>query len=109
VASRRICAQCGATAGLLPPQAARCAVCGGILVQRTDDSVDVVRKRLCVFEVETAPLVKYYQRRRTFFEIDGNQPPDQVSGAMRAAIGMVRDMSAAGRAAVSRPSAADPR
>jgi adenylate kinase len=107
VASRRICAQCGATAGPLAPPDAQCAVCGGTLVQRTDDSVAVVRKRLRVFEIETAPLVKYYQRRPTFFEIDGNQPPDHVSAAMRAAIGVANEVSGAARAASCRPSATD--
>ncbi|MPZ20079.1 MAG: adenylate kinase [Luteitalea sp.] len=109
VASRRICAQCGANAGPLTPQEAPCAVCGGTLVQRTDDSVDVVRKRLHVFEIETAPLVKYYRPRSTFFEIDGNQSPDHVSAAMRTAIGLASEVSGAARGASYRPSAADHR
>ncbi|MPY90523.1 MAG: adenylate kinase [Luteitalea sp.] len=95
VASRRICGQCGTTAGPLAPPDAVCVVCGGALVQRTDDSVEIVRKRLRVFERETAPLVQYYQRRPTFFEIDGNQLPDRVSAAMRSAVGAASEVGSA--------------
>jgi adenylate kinase len=83
---RRICANCGANADPSAPADARCAKCGGELVQRSDDSEEVVRERLKVFQEETEPLVAYYQESPSFHRIDGNQPPDVVTQQMRDAV-----------------------
>jgi adenylate kinase len=84
--TRRVCEACGTTAAPGAPAGARCARCGGALVQRTDDDVAIVQQRLDVFTERTAPLVAFYRSRPTFFEIDGNRPPDEVHAAMNAAI-----------------------
>jgi adenylate kinase len=83
---RRICAHCGANADPSMPADARCAKCGGELVQRSDDSEAVVRERLKVFQEETEPLVVYYRESPSFFRIDGNQPPDVVAQQIRDAV-----------------------
>jgi adenylate kinase len=83
---RRICGQCGADAA---PDAGECPKCGGPLIHRTDDSEDVVRERLLVFERQTEPLVEYYQTNSpasVFFKIDGNQPLDAVTRQIREAV-----------------------
>jgi adenylate kinase family enzyme len=64
----------------------RCRRCGGPLVQRTDDNVDVVRERLKVYHSQTAPLVEYYRARPTFRSIDGVQSMERVSADLAAAI-----------------------
>jgi adenylate kinase len=87
---RRICGLCGADAPPGTPEGAVCAKCGGEFVHRTDDSEDVVRERLRVFERETEPLVAYYQTSSpssALFKIDGNQPLDAVTAQIRAAVG----------------------
>jgi adenylate kinase len=86
LASRLICSVCGQTADPAMSAGSRCRRCGGTLVQRNDDSEDVARERLRVFEVETAPLIEHYQPSPTFFIVDGNQPPDEVAADMRAAL-----------------------
>ena len=43
---RRICGNCG---WIAPPGVTVCERCGGALVQRRDDNVDVVRERLQVY------------------------------------------------------------
>ena len=116
LASRMICDECGADARIFAdgPNAAadrivmpavpgggapgaaaaveartgqqRCRRCGGRIVQRTDDNVDVVRERLKVYHRQTAPLVEYYQARPTFRSIDGVQPADRVAADLAAAI-----------------------
>ena len=63
---RRVCADCGATYGgpgsvTASSGAGRCTRCGGLLVQRDDDNIDVIRQRLRVFTQATEPLVRYYQ------------------------------------------------
>jgi adenylate kinase len=83
---RRICNACGANADPAMPDGARCPKCGGEFVQRTDDSEEIVRERLRVFQDETSPLVQYYQKSPTFFTINGNLPLDEVSRQIREAV-----------------------
>jgi len=98
---RRVCADCGATYGgpgsiTESTGAGRCTKCGGLLVQREDDNVDVIRQRLRVFTEATEPLVQYYQGRPTFASIDGLQPPDKVTADLRAHIEAAMAVSRAG-------------
>ena len=101
---RRVCADCGATYGgpgsvTESSGAGRCTRCGGLLVQRDDDNIDVIRQRLRVFTEATAPLVRYYEARPTFASINGLQPPDKVTADLRAHIETALAMSRArGRA-----------
>jgi adenylate kinase len=87
---RRICATCGTNADPTMPANARCVKCGGEFVQRVDDSEEVVRERLKVFQEETEPLVVYYRESPSFFQIDGNQPPDVVAQQIRDAVAGAR-------------------
>lgn len=83
---RRICNSCGANADPAMPDGARCLKCGGEFVQRTDDSEEIVRERLKVFQDETSPLVQYYEKSPTFFTINGNLPLEDVSRQIRDAV-----------------------
>ena len=83
LASRLVCEKCGTTG---VPTATACAMCGGRLVQRTDDNASVVLDRLRVYERQSRPLVDYYQERPTFRSIDGAQTPDGVAADLAAAI-----------------------
>src|SRR5690606_10390875 len=61
---RRTCTQCGAIYNIhfSPPKTpGKCDRCGGALTQRSDDNEETVRKRLQVYEEQTAPLVAYYK------------------------------------------------
>jgi adenylate kinase len=77
LATRRICSNCGVNAAV--EWAGDCQQCGGKLIARIDDGVEIVRERLEIFLRQTKPLVDYYSRRATFRSIDGNQPPDVVA------------------------------
>ena len=83
LATRRICADCGSNAAI---DWTVCPKCGGSLVTRTDDSDDIVRERLKVYQRQSKPLVEYYSTRQTFRAIDGNQAADIVTAAVEAAI-----------------------
>jgi adenylate kinase len=61
-------------------------VCGGALITRTDDGDGIVRERLKVYRLQTKPIVDFYSGRPTFRTIDGNRPPDEVTGSMSKAI-----------------------
>jgi adenylate kinase len=80
LAGRRICSRCGA--GAAPDWKNDCGGCGGGLVTRVDDGVEIVRERLKVYQRQTKPLVDYYSARPTFRAIDGNQAPDVVTSAV---------------------------
>jgi adenylate kinase len=84
LAARRICGECGINAAI--EWTTSCGQCGGGLVHRTDDGLDVVRERLKVYHRQTKPIVDFYAGRLAFRAIDGNQPPDVVSASMDAAI-----------------------
>jgi adenylate kinase len=84
LASRRICGECGSNAAV--EWLIACGKCGGKLVARVDDGVEIVRERLGVYHRQTKPLVEYYSGRSTFRQIDGNLPPDIVTGAIDAAL-----------------------
>lgn len=64
ITGRRTCTQCGAIYNIYfspPKSSGRCDKCGAALAQRSDDNEDTVRKRLTVYEEQTAPLVSYYK------------------------------------------------
>ena len=84
LATRRICRNCGVNAAV--EWTGNCQKCGGALVARIDDSVDIVRERLKIFLRQSQPLLDYYATRSTFRLIDGNQPPDVVTSKIEAAL-----------------------
>jgi len=77
LASRMVCAECGANA---IGEGTACHDCGGPLVPRADDREQVVLNRLQVYREQTEPLVQYYGNRPTYCRIDGARLPDDVTG-----------------------------
>jgi adenylate kinase len=53
---------------------------------RADDNEDVLRKRLGVYQEQTAPLVQYYAGKGLLRTVDGMEPVEQVTAAIKAAI-----------------------
>jgi len=84
LATRRICEKCGVNAAV--SWASTCEKCGGRLVARVDDGVEIVRERLKVYQRQSQPLVDYYSTRGPVRARDGNQPADVVTAAVEAAI-----------------------
>ena len=76
LASRMVCAECGANAVGEGPA---CHDCGGPLVPRADDREQVVLNRLKVYRDQTEPLIAYYGSRSTYCRIDGARLPDDVT------------------------------
>lgn len=79
LAARMICSECGVNSQDDDRDYANCVNCGGRLVPRADDAVDVVRKRLEVYHQQTAPLIDYYGSRPTYCRVDGAQLADTVT------------------------------
>lgn len=75
LAGRLVCEKCGApyhTTATPPKQKGICDRDGGTLIQRKDDTVEVIKERLKVFHEQTEPLKAYYQDKGTLILIDGS-------------------------------------
>jgi adenylate kinase len=83
LASRMVCAECGANA---VGEGTTCIDCGGPLVPRADDREQVVLNRLQVYREQTEPLVRYYGSRPTYCRIDGARLPDDVTADIISAV-----------------------
>jgi adenylate kinase len=57
------------------------------LVQRPDDTAEVLVKRLAEYHSKTAPLIPYYDARGVLVRIDGARPLDEVRRQALAAVG----------------------
>ncbi|HEV7275079.1 MAG TPA: adenylate kinase [Devosiaceae bacterium] len=53
---------------------------------RGDDNEEVLRKRLEVYRESTAPLVDYYRSKGLLKTVDGMQPMEEVTAAIRRAV-----------------------
>ena len=65
IAGRRTCESCQATYHVVakPPRVAGiCDRCGGALIQRSDDSEEIVRNRLREYNAKTAPVLDYFEQ-----------------------------------------------
>ncbi|HUY22724.1 MAG TPA: adenylate kinase [Acidimicrobiales bacterium] len=80
LAGRRVCTDCGANYSVTnPPKVGwLCDVCGGEVVQREDDTEEAIRRRLELYERQTAPLIDWYESRGQLAKVNGMGPPDGV-------------------------------
>ena len=86
---RRICPKCAAVYHIKanpPKKSGVCDKCGSALVQRDDDKEETVRKRLKVYQEQTAPLVEHYRRLGKLVDIDGSRGIDGVFDQMVKAV-----------------------
>jgi len=88
LASRRVCVECGTNYSVEKPPSdpETCDVCGGKVVQRDDDTVNAIRRRLELYEEQTAPLIAWYMKKDKLVTIDGIGDPDKVTTRLIRAI-----------------------
>ncbi len=55
-----------------------CVKCGTALVQRADDTPELIKKRLDDYHDITQPLLEYYKPREIVAVINGEQSPEKV-------------------------------
>jgi adenylate kinase len=82
LASRRVCTDCGANYSVYdnPPRVRGiCDVCGGDVVQRDDDTESAIRRRLELYERETAPLIEWFEGLGLLSSLEGTGSPDEVT------------------------------
>jgi len=89
IAGRRTCANCQTPYNVFfsPPRVEGvCDVCGGPLIQRSDEDEEVVRRRLEVYRESTAPLLKFYSDRGLLREVEADGTESEVTEAIVAAL-----------------------
>ncbi|MEJ2254661.1 MAG: adenylate kinase [Nitrospirota bacterium] len=87
---RRTCKQCGQMYNVYfnpPRKEGVCDNCGGDLFQRDDDREETIRKRLEVYEAQTAPLAEYYKDKGILKSVDGTGSIEEIFERMTAAVG----------------------
>ena len=75
ITGRRSCPECGAVYHVknMPPKVEGiCDKDGAALIQRPDDTEDVVRNRLGTYYRQTQPVVDYYKEQQPVHDIDAN-------------------------------------
>jgi len=91
---RRSCPKCGAVyhiVNLKPKVDGQCDKGCGPLIQRQDDSPEVVMNRLKTYHEQTEAVLGYYQKnKRNIIRIDADQPIDEVTRAVFEALEALR-------------------
>jgi len=70
LSTRRICKNCGEVYNiryLKPKKDMLCDKCSGQLYQRPDDTPEVIKKRIKVYENQTQPILQYYEEKNVPF------------------------------------------
>jgi len=85
ITGRRSCPKCGTAYHVVfnpPKNGNRCDKGCGELVQRPDDTTEVVRQRIKTYHEQTAPLVSFYQKSGNVQNVNGDKNIDQVTQAV---------------------------
>lgn len=92
LAARRVCVDCGANYSVqAPPKHGwTCDHCGGEVIQREDDTEEAIKRRLDIYEAETAPLIQWYESRDLLMVVDGDGDPDEVTARLIRSIDSAR-------------------
>jgi len=79
--SRRLCNNCGKDYNIItnpPPENNKCEVCGGEIIQRSDDTEETVTNRLAVYKEKTKPLKEYFEKSGKLQNFDSNGTVDEI-------------------------------
>ncbi len=88
---RRTCKSCGQMYNIYsnrPVKDNACDKCGGELFQRDDDKETTIKKRLEVYNAQTAPLIDYYGKKGILKSVSGTGSIDDIFGKVCGALGL---------------------
>ncbi len=81
LSNRRVCPKCKAVYNLdtiRTKVAGRCDACGAEIVKRPDDEEATIRKRLRVYEEQTAPVIEHYRARGGLVTVNGTGGIEEI-------------------------------
>lgn len=93
ITGRRSCPKCGAVyhvKNMPPKKEGVCDDDGTALVQRPDDTAEVVKNRLATYYEQTEPVVEYYKTRRDVRDIPADGEADAVADTLFEELDAVR-------------------
>lgn len=82
---RRTCKGCGQMYNIYSNPSGKegiCDKCGGELFQRDDDKEETIKRRLDVYDAQTAPLIDYYGKKGILKSIQGTGGIDDIFNKM---------------------------
>lgn len=85
IVNRRFCPKCGEIYNLISRPPAHDEVCdkdGARLVLRRDDTEEVFRNRLAVYDQQTRPVLEYYRAKDQLKTVDGDDQIETVSASI---------------------------
>lgn len=86
---RRTCKSCQQMYNIYftpPKKEGVCDKCGGALFQRDDDKEETIKKRLDVYDTQTAPLITYYKNKGIMKSVMGTGSIDEIFKKVVAAL-----------------------
>jgi len=90
---RRTCKACGQMYNVYFSPSKKegvCDKCGGELYQRDDDKEETIKKRLDVYDAQTAPLIDYYSKKGILKGVKGEGSIDEIFNKITAILDSVK-------------------
>ena len=75
LSSRRTCKECG----LPTVNNEKCPNCGGDVYQREDDKVEVISRRLEVYQEQTAPIISFYRNEGLLITVSASGNVEEIT------------------------------
>lgn len=82
ITGRKVCTNCNELYHIdfKPPQVYMvCDVCKGDLIQRVDDTLDTVRKRLEIYHSQFEPILEFYEKKSMLISTTGTGNSKEIS------------------------------
>jgi adenylate kinase len=89
--ARRACSRCGLDYNLIghrPKVEGVCDVCGGNLMQRSDDHPEAISKRIEDYHVKTEPMIQFFRRMGILHRVDATEPVQKVYSEIRKSLAL---------------------
>ena len=81
--TRRICPNCGKIYSIAEKYVEKCDDCGETLIQRDDDKLEVVRKRIETYLSQSEPLIEFYKKKKILATIFSSETPEETYQSVR--------------------------
>jgi len=81
--NRRVCSDCGAIYNLINNPSrieGVCDRCGGAVIQREDDRIEIIKRRISIFEEEFRPLEEYYKSKDILLGVSAEGDLENIAG-----------------------------
>lgn len=81
--TRRICPACGKIYSIAEKYFEECEACGAKLIQRDDDKLEVVRKRIETYLSQSEPLIEFYKKHKILSTVFSGNSPEETYEEVR--------------------------